>query len=303
MKILCVCYDDYANFMHENAKSMRSVGLECIDVKLKRHIFNYASESQIVTHNELIKLIPHAEVIIFYHSNINVFKLIHGFAKGKIIAFHTGTLYRNNPQGMNEIFSPCVMSLTDQCEFMMTGYNNYKWYYVATAIDIDKLYTSKYVDKPYKFAHYPSKPQVKGSETINTIMSGINANYIYSDKLVPHNDQLKRISECDIYIEMFAPTQNGNPYGCYGVTSFEAAAFGRIVITQNIYPNVYKDAYGITEFMICNTEQELSDTIRTLNDSPAEEIRQKQQNTRKWLVENHSYSATGERMKKLLSLV
>ena len=46
MKVVNICWDDYANFSHENANALRSVGIDCVDLKLIPHVFGYSTESQ-----------------------------------------------------------------------------------------------------------------------------------------------------------------------------------------------------------------------------------------------------------------
>src|SRR3990172_6511634 len=305
--MLLICYDDYANYMYNTYKSLLAAGMECECIKIVKHPFSYNNEARVVDNKTALEKVRAAHIILYFHSNLEWWKIIHGLSERKrIIAFHTGTIYRRNPKEMNEIFKDAEI-FTDQCEFMHLEYNMNKWKYVATAVDTEKIHPElKVIDLPYKVAHYPSKAETKGSAKILQLINLLpphnhRMKFLFTDIKVSHADHMKRILECDIYIEMFAPTQHGNPYGCYGVTAFEAAALGKIVMTQNIYLNVYNKAYGCDyPFVMCNTEREFKDNLHKLIMMPKEEIQQLQAETRKCVVEKHSHKATGEHLKNIL---
>lgn len=316
MKLLLFCVDDYANYMYNTYLSFKAVGVECECIKISKHAFGYDKEATVVTQEEAIDKIRAADSIHFFHSNVQWWEIIKSQPPGKFkVVYHTGTLYRRDPKGMNEIFAGADITITDQCEFMCLEDNANTWKYLATAVDTEKIKPEITTEKqfPYVIAHYPSNSSNKGTEkVINLMQDAINIQtynteirmrFICSTVKVPHAEQLKRMMDCNVYIEMFAPTQHGNPYGCYGVTAFEAASMGKIVVTQNIYPEVYKNAYGCDyPFVICNTEVEFKQKMYALIQEPIEEINRLQENTRTWLVSNHSYEATGRRLKKLFSI-
>ncbi len=120
-----------------------------------------------------------------------------------------------------------------------------------------------------------------------------------SEEVVPHEANLARIAECHIYIEMFKPTLNGKPYGCYGVTAFEAAALGCFVVTNNLHKEVYTEAYGSSPFAIANTEIEFLFKLRLMtgmNTSEFEGIKLYDD-----FYTKHSIEATGRRILKLIT--
>jgi len=128
--------------------------------------------------------------------------------------------------------------------------------YIATAINTDKFKPiEKTVKNPYLIAHYPSNEIVKGTAKIVEMLQKIEgANFTLNTDRVNHKAQIERMQGCDIYVELFAPTQRGKEYGCFGVTAFEAAALGKIVFTNNLNQKVYSDAYGDCALVIANTE-------------------------------------------------
>jgi hypothetical protein len=307
MKVVNACVRDWANFSHENANALRSIGVDCVDVKEHPHQFAYKTESRILSTNNILKQIKEADIVQIMHSDIKMLNLCKSFPNKKIIVYHTGTSYRQNKEKYNALFNPFVdVTITDQCEFMFSPGSNF--HYLATAINIDEILPGEINTKaPFNIAHYPSSSEVKGSDRVVDLMTKLysrNAkkfNFKYTNKMVTHLEQLKRMNECDIYIEMFAPLQNGYPYGCYGVTAFEAAAMGKVVVTQNIYPNVYKKAYGLEHpFIIVGCDRDFNENMEELINKSPEEINAIRENTLTWLHENHSYIPTGN---KILSII
>ena len=53
MKVLNISFDDHANFSHENANSLRCIGIECKDLKRVKHPFSYGTESKLATSSEI----------------------------------------------------------------------------------------------------------------------------------------------------------------------------------------------------------------------------------------------------------
>lgn len=308
-KILNLSYDDYANFSHDNANALKSVGVSCLDLKRVKHPFGYTTESRVASSNEIMKAIERADLIQLFHSDSTWLDYANKLNK-RVVVYHTGTTYRQNPDHCNNIFNDKVeRCFTDQCEFIGLGMKNET--YIATAIDTNKIkpVISKKFPLPL-FAHYPSNPDVKGTSKIREMLEHVFENvsvggdecFDINEEKLPHHYQLQRMNDCYIYIELFSPEQNGKPYGCFGVTAFEAAALGKIVITNNIHKKAYEDAYGGCELIIANTEAEFISAVIDLMDLPGDELHYKMQKTHAWLVKNHSYKATGERIKKILSL-
>lgn len=303
MKVLNVCYDDYANLGFDNAMALRSVGVDALCVKTMRHPFGYNFEGLVISEDQIRRHIAASDIIQLMHSDRRFLAYAKSLKK-RIVVYHTGTGYRNSPEIMNANFNPHVWAaFTDQTEFMGTGMKNEQ--YVAATINVDNYKQFGHeVKNPFVVAHYPSKPEVKGTTKIIELMAQVkgDVNFVHSVERTNHEQQLKRMDACDIYIELFKPELNGRPYGCYGVTAFEAAAAGKVVVTQNIRPQVYAKAYGDCPFIICNDEATFIDQMQKLLSYKPLTISQIQTETYNWLVEKHSYEATGMRLKKLLSI-
>lgn len=307
MKIVSICYDDHANFMHDNTEALISVGINAISFKRRAHPFGYKKESPIGTNDDIIRAIKESDIVQLFHSDHTWLDYAHKLGK-RIVVYHTGTAYRLNPEACNTIFNNKVETcFTDQCEFIGLGMKNET--YIATAIDTENIIPDLSNCKEWSlFAHFPSNAGVKGSEKILEMMNHVldgtvdDTTFKYGFEQLPHQQQLARMNQCYCYIEMFAPTQHGKPYGCYGVTAFEAAALGKYVITNNIHQKVYENAYGFCPFVICNTEEEfISKTIDIMH-LDSYEMMHRMSITRGWIEKKHSYKATGEYLKKCLNL-
>ena len=101
---------------------------------------------------------------------------------------------------------------------------------------------------------------------------------------------------------MFNPAIDGRPYGSFGTTAAEAAAMGKVVVTQNLYADFYEREYGDCPLILARTEQEFIDKIKWLNTLEPSEMLKLQEAHRQWAVNKHSFKATGERIKKILEI-
>lgn len=307
MKVVLLSYDDYANLAFDQAESLKSIGIDAESFKLIPHPFAYDKQSQVITREQMIREAEAAQTIVVMHSDLTISGMVKEMTKKNIAVYHTGSAYRGNPKVYNDEFNPYTfVTLTDQCEFMKLGAKNIE--YNAAAIDVkSKLKFGHQVKRPYSFAHYPSNPEVKGTEEIKKMMleAGINPEKAFfkcSSERVSHSEQLKRMDDCDIYIELFKPELRGKPYGCYGVTAFEAAAAGKIVITNNIHEEVYENAYGECALQIANTKEKFIQTVKNLSELEDHMISALQTETYRWILRNHSYEANGIKMKNLLEI-
>lgn len=319
MRVLNICVDDYANFMHDNAKALRSVGINCHDYKMVKHPFGYETESEIKSEYEISLIIKQFDLIQIFHSDDRFI----GFCKGKrTVVYHTGTKYRQNPNGYNAVFNPNVeMCFVALPEFVGLGAKNEQ--YIVGAVDTDKLIqiTLPYFIKRREIrlnisnmkpivAHYPSNTEVKGTAVINKVIEelledGLEFEYLHSTNLVTYPEQLKRMAECDIYIELFAPMQGDKKYGSFGITGLEAGAMRKCVITMG-NNDVYKKAYNEdSQLFLIDGVDELKSKIKALvNNYKKHYIYFMLSNyfIFEQIKKNHSYEATGNFIKNKLGI-
>ena len=299
MKVLFINYSDYANLSFNLSESLKSVGVDSQCLCLTSHPFGYEKQGIHVSHITMIEQLQTADLVIIGHSSPFLIEYI---PKGKNVwVLHTGTAYRQNHLGHNEIFNPIVTgTLTDSPEFMELGAKNI--HYVATAIDTDAIQQIRCGCDELIFAHYPNKGGTKGTEKIKEMMAGFDVKFVVDDTNVPHKENLNRMAQCDVYIELFAPQQDGKTYGSFGVTAFESCAMGKITITNSLFNDVYTTAYGVGELCVANSEETFKVWIKNWMDASRLEIMKKQDDVRNWIVEKHSYKATGNYLKKVLGL-
>lgn len=302
MNVLNICVDDYANFMHDNTKALRSVGIEVDEMKLQKHVFNYNSESRVVGINEMKNTIAKHKIIQIFHSDSKLLPLC---SKKRVIVYHTGTRYRQNSKRLNSYFNPRVSnSILALGEFVGMGAKNES--YVVGAIDTNALFPIKRNRRIVTVGHYPSSVYNKGTETINKIIESIKDKcefkYLHSTELVSYNKQIERMRAVDIYLELFSPTQGDKKYGSWGITAMEAAAMGKIVFTNHSTSEVYKKTYGCFPEMECHNDIERFTRKLQFIISNKTLIPHLQTLTRAWIVKHHSYKATGMKLKQILGL-
>jgi hypothetical protein len=298
--ILFISANDYANFSHDMAKSLRTVYPDTLDLTLHAHKFHYPSESTLVSKSIMLHQIKQASQVHIMHSEPFLLEMVLSTTQRNIVVWHTGTRYRQEPERFNALFNPHVkMSILALGEFWNLGAKNQQ--YMVGAVDTDRLQPSP-TQSPTRIKHLPSNPIVKGTDEILKIMSEITGEYDFQYKLDPcdYDQQLELMKECEIYIELFAPTQDGKPYGSFGITALEAAALGKVVLTQHNSKAVYFEQYGIdTPFESYSDRRLYKQSIQMLVNAPSM-VATLQRRTREWVVLNHSYVATGARLAKLL---
>ena len=165
MRFLNLSSDDYANMAHNNARALRSIGIQCFDLTLNKHAFNYKTQSISTAKNTIKDVYKRFDVVQIFHSCPVIFDLVKDHPN--LIVYHSGTRYRNEPEKFNELFNDNVqMSFTDQCEFMDLGAKNL--HYIAPHIELEPVFkrgTGKSI-----IGHYPSKASVKGTKEIREML-------------------------------------------------------------------------------------------------------------------------------------
>ncbi len=291
--ILLASSNDYANLIHNQANSLRAAGVDCIDVTLNPHTFNYPSQSKVVTRETFKTLSAEADHVLIGHSCPILFDLNHN---PSFSVYHTGTRFRESPTFFLDLFQSAKVHLTDQTEFMVHPVMKY----VVSGINPD-LYKPKPIGNRLIVGHYPSNPEVKGTNEIVEMLKPFKEKYEIRIglKQVGYEDQIKRMQDVDIYIELFKPTLNGRQYGCFGVTALEAAMMGKLVITQDLEDKTYRQTYGESLFVNAKNKwlfnAALEDAYSFFSESMSRQIRDE-------AVSRHSYEATGKRLIELLRL-
>lgn len=292
MKIGLLCSDDHANFMYNLWQSLKGQDVVCN--KLTLHPFGYENQCPIILTSKIKETYKDCDIVILVHSDWELLELLDNKL---VLNYATGTKYRQSSELINSKFNAPI-TLIALPEFQTAP--NPK--YLVGAIDTDLLQPTGECSTPIKFGHYPSSKDVKGSLDIVNVMQSLPVQFKYSFDRVSYPEQIERIKEIDVYIELMASTQGGKPYGSFGITCLEAAALGKIVITQNLNDNgLYNETYDIPPINFIKNKEDLKKVVLGLDNYSDSFILGQQMLTRNWVVNNHSYEATGKRLIKILN--
>lgn len=298
MRIIFITSDDYANFGFYKSESLKSVGIDSESFVLQPHPFNYDKHSTLVNGVRMKEEIMKADIIHIVHSDITALRLCEQAGKPYYV-WHTGTRFRQSPSQMNDLFKNAngVFYALGEFESLCNGD------YFSITVDTDSLPFTETNNNKLIFSHHPSNAQVKGSDTIINIFNGINSDKFETNintNIIPYTENLQRIKQCDVYVEMCAITQGGKPYGSFGTTSVECASMGKIVITNSLWDECYNKYYGNHSLIIANSPHELREKIIWLSTLDKAEINKMKLASREWAVSKHGYKATANRLIKYL---
>jgi len=296
-KILNLSSNDYANMAHNNANALRSIGVICEDLTLNSHVFGYTEESKVVDRKYIINHVNNYDVVQIFHSCPVILSLIEiAKFKGRLIVYHSGSRYRDEPFFYNNIFNPIVhRCITDQTEFMELGAKDIA--YLAPHTDLKTV--DKRKDGKLIVGHYPSNAIVKGTKDIREMLEPFKDDFEIriDETILPHEENLKRIAECHIYIELFKPELNGKPYGCFGVTAFEATALGCVVVTNDLNTSVYENVFTRHDFLIANDKETFRQVLLVTSMLKTETFNDR---FHKDFHSKHSIESTGKRILDLI---
>lgn len=292
MQIGILCSSDWAGLGMNLLKSLQSINVDCIGNALTKHIFGYEDQLNVITVNDIKETYKDCDVVIMAHSD---WELIEYLDNQMIINYAAGTKYRQGYHSINQKFvAPITLIALPEFQYLAPNPK-----YLVGAIEIDK--PVKDLGDKLVIGHFPSNPSVKGTDDIIRIVSGLknqfDFDFIYSTDRVSHEENLARMNQCDIYVELLSSEQGGKPYGSFGISALEAAALGKIVVTQAITDNgLYSDTYGTSMLNMVINEQGLSKTLRGLLNYKGDYIIGQQNLTKDWIKQYHSYKATGTKL-------
>ena len=333
--ILILTHDDWCNTAYRFMKSLEMVGYKVKIFKGAEHIFGYPVQAPIrksITDGysgkdrkkrvvnikndpELVDMIKRAKVINFHAShyfNVNGIN----WSEKKIVVTHGGSTYRDNTALNNSIFNKIASYTVIQCPDLLNkgAKNEHLIYYAVDTINIQPQF--EFIDPEcIIIGHFPSNPVTKCTETINKVANSLSNmtfknkfKYVgiqYNSKIprskynIPWLKQLDRMSKCDIYIETCKELLHGFQFGEWGNTCIEASALGKIVITNShtkeLYEKEYTKDYPV---IIANNEKELRENLINILNMNRQELLELKYKFRDWAEKNHSFEATGNRLKQ-----
>ncbi len=302
MKILFLAKDrDFANVGYRLSQSLVSVGVDAVMYSEVATAHGYKNQG-IVFGKDVQRVRDRAEesdVIIFMHGKYIDLKTDF---KDKIVGvFHGASNYRRRADELNKIFNPIVdVTLIQTADLLDQGGKNEKW--ITACVDTNNIRPVYGADRCSKLivAHYPSRPKKKGTARIKKALEGLNSiNFVCATKLLKWKAHMKRIADSDVYIDQFLDQLHGKKLCTPGMTSFEAAALGKIVIANFCDVGRYEKQYGACAIQVANTPDELKQVVEMLSLLNADELLDLQHKSRAWVEKYHSYEAMGERLVKI----
>lgn len=297
MRLGLLSSQDWANLAYDIYRSLQAVDVDVVGYKLGRHLFGYEEQLPVTTVPDINSKFKDCDIVIFPHSDWELKEYLDSSIKCVNLA--TGTKYRQDFERINSKFNAPI-TLIALPEFQVLAPNPR---YLVGAVEVDM--PVKPVGDRLVVGHFPSNYSVKGTDDINRIVwqlkDSFDFEYLHSTERVSHKENLERMNKCDIYIELMAPTQGGRPYGSFGISALEAAALGKIVITQDLNgAGLYGMTYGPSMLNFVKDEIGLKKTLSELLQYKGSHIEGQQQSTKDWVKKNHSHKATGIKLMSYL---
>jgi len=288
--IIFLSENDWANMSSLLAESVRAVGHEALAITTNAHPYEYPHQAMILQSKEETAIhIGASDVVVFMHSQY----LESPMYGQKVFVFHGGSSYRLHSEKVNAFFNQFVDgAIVQTADLLNLGAKNEHW--LLPPVDTKSINADyRYHDKT--FAHYPRHPAVVGTQAIDNVMDKIEGGYYKKDETtVSWKENIKRMSECDVYIEALVPGYE------WGLTALEAASLGKIVITNSISKEMYEKEYGKLELLIANDEEELVNHVKDILTWTPKKIAKKKKATRDWVRKNHSFRAIGRRFMEIV---
>jgi hypothetical protein len=299
MRVVFLSKNDWANMSYEYSKALNQIGVNTWSFKTGKNHPNYkVGVPKFKKTKEILKLIIKANVVVFNHSEFIDTGI--DLSNKLVCVMHTGSNYRQNSKKLNKLFNEIVDVTFSGGDVLNMGAKNEYW--LQPAIDTNKLEPNykKDFNKPIIIAHYPS-----GNKCSDSIQKAINnlksKNFIfkYDPTRVSWEENLKRVSECDIYIEALCSHQNEIPLYIYGISAIESSALGKITCARFPVINEYEKIFGKCGIFATNTINELTNTLDKILSLSKEDFLNLQKQSRLWAERTSSYNAIGLFLKNI----
>ncbi len=305
MKVLLVGIRDWSYVGYTFSLCLRSVGIEA-DM-LVNQPYDYRPGCGIPFNNiaQVKKYAEKADIIQFMQGQWVDTGV--DLSKKRVFVFYGGSNYRFDPVGVSSVFNPIVeKSMVQSGDLFGLGCKNEVWIQPAVDLDMLRPVYDRHSDK-IVVAHFPSS-NAKGTDNINLAVKqalsdcGNRLEFITSTKKVGWMEHLARVSKCDVYIEQVALTQKFKgktlKIGNCGVSAFEAAAMGKIVIANFLSSDQYKKEYGPHAVCVANSSSEIVDRLTEISMLSDDELLERKKASRNWVEQFHSFQAVGTRLKE-----
>jgi glycosyltransferase involved in cell wall biosynthesis len=314
--VLFLAKNDWANTGFKFWRmAVEHLGLNAVMFKGEKLLWNPPREAPIhpsltsmpIKNSPTVVMAPGLESLIESAHVVHVFASTYpmcavDWRKTNLIVQHGGTVYRQDPDECNKVFNPIARrAIVQTPDLYGLGAENETLIYFACDTDYIKPDFSEKKPGRIVAGHFPSNPDVKGTDGILKVFKEIKSSYPeYFDwcavtEKIPWKEQLKLYKKCDVIVEACAPDQGSKSYGEFGNTALEAAASGCAVITHHTHPDLYKENYGDLGVLVANTTGEIKTWLEGMIGQPSHMGNLKRM-ARQWVEEKHSIPATADRL-------
>jgi len=309
MKVLMLTYSDWSNTGWRFYRCLQHLNLDVKFYKAKFHKFDYPTQGKIhealccakpITKQPIVINAPGIEPIAsrtnvlhftsstFMHTNTKL-------SNKTVIVQHGGATYRNQPDKVNAYLNKLAdITIIQTPDLLNLGAKNEQ--YISFPVDTTFIGPFFKANNPLKIGHFPSNADAKGSKYILETINKLGLKCIGKKGNLKWTNNLKAMSRCDIIIEKMQPELLRGMSGEWGNTALEAAALGKIVITNSYKPEIYQKEYGDCPLLIANNHKGLETQLEHVLSMNEDEILKLKMKMRNWAVESHGIPATAKRL-------
>lgn len=323
---------DWANTGWRFAKCLEMIGLRVFAFKGWYHQFGYAEQVPIhpdlykeavkfeggaknpmwvdISSPHLSRMVESTKVVHFrdtcvINTGINLEDKL-------VVVQHGGRAYRVNHKLYNDTFGYFIdKTIIQMPDILGKGAPNEELIYYPVQCN-HPLFTPNFkrASKDHIIlGHFPTSQFAKGSEAFvraskraykeynNLRFIGTHSFSQADNMLLLWPDHLKRVQQCDVILETCAEVAQGKPFGEWGNQCIEAAALGKIVITNSHSAELYRKEYG-EGFAprIANNEDDVYRHLCEIGQLSDAELMEEKERSRKWVEKYHSMEATAQRL-------
>jgi len=332
--VLMLAVADSSNSGIKQAMCLEHLGFDVVFYKGLPHEFEYPIQAPIhwalsepmcrwehgfIIHAPQLKSLVEKAKVVYFHASMFI-DTGADLSDKFIVVNHQGSTYRKHSQVVNQLFNSIADKTIVYADLMNMGCTNEVLFYRPVETNLLRPVYEPQGEKLI-IGHFPSTPANKGTENILQVIKKLKSDPTTRDKFeyvgisevipwtstarhgdpkkywVPWKDQINRYRQCDIIIESLLLELHGRKFGEWGNTAIEASSLGKIVITNSLTAEVYKEEFGVdSELNIANSKKDLEDTLRKIFALSSEELQEKKQRTREWIKKNHNIAAAADQL-------
>jgi len=307
MKVLVLAVDDWANTGWRFSRCLKLLGYDVEGFKKNPHPFGYKEQIEVFkSMADVKKKAVESDVIHFIASSFIDTGV--DLSKKFVVVNHGGSAYRKSSVKVSKFFNAFVdASLIQSPDLLNLGAKNEHLIYYPIDVNFIKPVFNE-VGNKLIVGHFPSNAKLKGTpsilQVVNEFVSKINYVGVRGvDKrknVIKWEDNLARVAKCDIIIETMNAEMRLNKTavvsGEWGNTALEAAASGKVLITNTLSKDIYEREYGELPILVANNKDQLRQRLEEVLSMSSKEIMVLKHKMRQWAEDNHSLEATAKRL-------